>query len=249
MGPKSYEQCAGFLKIPEGDEPLDNTWVHPENYRIAREIRERLLPSGGGEAQAASRTVTANLNAAEAEDLKGRYGIGDATLRDILEELGKPGRDPREGYPGPVMQKGVLLFEDLAEGMVITGKVKNVVDFGAFVDLGIKETALVHVSELSDKFVKDPLDLVKVGDVLEFRVLSLDRDRRRIGLSRKAPPQAAPAQAAPGTPEAAPPQGPGRRRGSGGNQGKRDAAPRTDRDDDGTMYNPFAAAFRKRGRE
>jgi uncharacterized protein len=177
MGPKSYEQCAGFLKIPESADPLDNTWVHPENYEVARVIQQRL---GGG-----TITVTGNLPESETESLKERYGVGNTTISDIMEELRKPNRDPRDGYPKPVMQKGVVSFEDLHEGMMITGKIKNVVDFGAFVDLGIKETALVHVSEMSDRFVKNPLEAVKVGDVLEFRVISLDRERRRIGLSRK----------------------------------------------------------------
>jgi uncharacterized protein len=172
MGPKSYEQCAGFLKIPESPENLDNTWVHPENYEIARNIKNTI-------------TVTGNLNAAELSALREKYGVGDTTINDIVEELKKPNRDPRDGYPKPVMQKGVVKFEDLSEGMMITGKIKNVVDFGAFVDLGIKETALVHISEMSDRYVKDPLEAVKVGDILEFRIISLDPERRRISLSRK----------------------------------------------------------------
>ncbi|GHT00943.1 tex protein [Spirochaetia bacterium] len=172
MGPKSYEQCAGFLKIPESPNPLDNTWVHPENYGVAGEIRNTI-------------TVTGNLSSDEIRTLKEKHGVGDTTINDIIEELKKPNRDPRDGFPKPIMQKGVVTFEDLHEGMMITGKIKNVVDFGAFVDLGIKETALVHISELSDHFVKDPMDAVKVGDVLEFRIISLDLDRRRIGLSRK----------------------------------------------------------------
>jgi uncharacterized protein len=178
MGPKSFEQCAGFLKIPESAETLDNTWVHPENYPVAREIRDILAPAG-------SRTITGNLAAAATAALKEKYNLGDTTITDIVEELKKPSRDPREGYPKPIMQKGVVTFEDLQEGMLIMGKIKNVVDFGAFVDLGIKETALAHISELSDQFIKNPLDAVKVGDVLEFRIISLDQDRRRIALSRK----------------------------------------------------------------
>jgi uncharacterized protein len=194
MGPKSYEQCAGFLKIPESAEPLDNTWVHPENYRVARDIRAILAGNRGEAAGSPSapgttdRTLTGSLSSAVIEELKTKHGVGDATINDIVEELKKPGRDPREGYPKPIMQKGVVAFEDLREGMKIPGKIKNVVDFGAFVDLGIKETALVHISELSDHFVKDPLEVVKVGDVLEFTILSLDTDRRRIGLSRKTNP-------------------------------------------------------------
>jgi uncharacterized protein len=172
MGPKSYEQCAGFLKIPESPDPLDNTWVHPENYAAAREIRSTI-------------TINSNLSSAFVKELQEKYGIGDTTINDIIEELKKPNRDPREGYPKPLMQKGVVTFEDLTEGMTISGKIKNVVDFGAFVDLGIKETALVHVSEMSDHFVKDPLEIVKAGDVLEFKIVSLDKERRRIGLSRK----------------------------------------------------------------
>ncbi|GHT93079.1 tex protein [Spirochaetia bacterium] len=175
MGPKSFEQCAGFLKIPESPNPLDNTWVHPENYGVAREIRETI-------------TTTGNLSRDEITALKEKHSVGDTTINDIIEELKKPNRDPRDGFPKPIMQKGVVTFEDLHEGMMITGKIKNVVDFGAFVDLGIKETALVHISELSDHFVKDPMDVVKVGDVLEFRIISLDLDRRRIGLSRKTDP-------------------------------------------------------------
>ncbi|GHT56339.1 hypothetical protein FACS1894109_04970 [Spirochaetia bacterium] len=175
MGPKSFEQCAGFLKIPESPNPLDNTWVHPENYGVAQVIRETI-------------TTTGNLSHDEIKTLKEKHSLGDTTINDIIEELKKPNRDPRDGFPKPIMQKGVVTFEDLHEGMMITGKIKNVVDFGAFVDLGIKETALVHISELSDHFVKDPMDAVKVGDVLEFRIISLDLDRRRIGLSRKKDP-------------------------------------------------------------
>jgi uncharacterized protein len=290
MGPKSFEQCAGFLKIPESADPLDNTWVHPENYEIARNIRSTI-------------TATGNLNAAGAVQLKEQYGVGDTTIADIVEELKKPNRDPRDEYPMPIMRKGVITFDDLSEGMLITGKIKNVVDFGAFVDLGIKETALVHISEMSDHFVKDPLEAVKVGDVLEFKILSLDRDRRRISLSRKTNPgQNGPARQSPAakaatakaatakaatakapTAQAAGQGGaPGDKRGDGGkhdtakNSGRKrvlvvqqagaktavapvaEAAPgvarhgggntnngRPDREDDGTMYNPFAEAFKK----
>ncbi len=174
MGPKSYEQCAGFLKIPESADPLDNTWVHPENYPVAREILEAIKAKG-------------DLTSEDRAALKAKYSVGDTTLADIVEELKKPNRDPREGFPKPIMQKGVLTFEDLADGMTVTGKVKNVVDFGAFVDLGIKETALLHISEMSDNFVKDPMEVLKVGDVREFRIIGLDVDRRRISLSLKAP--------------------------------------------------------------
>jgi uncharacterized protein len=253
MGPKSFEQCAGFLKIPESGEVLDNTWVHPENYAAAREIRETM-------------TTTGNLSSAEAAAIKEKYGAGDTTIRDIVEELKKPNRDPRDGYPKPVMQKGVVSFEDLKEGMMISGKIKNVVDFGAFVDLGIKETALIHISELSDHYIKDPMDLVKVGDVLEFRIIGLDKDRRRISLSRKSerPAGEGPAAQAPagGSRETGGPKSPnaGEKKKvltlkkavpavPSGASPRPAASPRPfgsfRPDDDGTMYNPFAEAFKK----
>ena len=172
LGPKAYEQCAGFLKIAESEDPLDNTWVHPENYGAAREI----LPMVQNKEKVSSSKI---------EEIAEKYNIGVTTVRDIVEELQKPNRDPRDGYPAPIMQKGVLQFEDLKEGMKVTGKIKNVVDFGAFVDIGLHETGLVHLSELSDNFVNDPMEVVKVGDVFEFTIIQLDKDRRRIGLSLK----------------------------------------------------------------
>jgi uncharacterized protein len=226
MGPKSFEQCAGFLKIPESANPLDNTWVHPENYEAARVIRETI-------------TTTGSLSKEIAAELKEKHSLGDTTLNDIVEELKKPNRDPRDGYPKPIMQKGVLAFEDLKDGMMVTGKIKNVVDFGAFVDLGIKETALVHISELSDHFIKDPMDIVKVGDVLEFRIISLDNDRRRIGLSRKSEKASAPRQTKPQQTKPQPPHTQ-QEKNSHGNPGFQ-----LKTGDDGAMYNPFAEAFKK----
>lgn len=172
VGPKAFEQCAGFLKIAESADPLDNTWVHPENYAVAREV----LPTvkSGGKIDNATRKALCE-----------KYNIGETTLNDIIDELQKPNRDPRDGYPAPIMQKGVVQFEDLKEGMKVTGKIKNVVDFGAFVDIGLHETALIHVSELSDNFVSDPMEVVKVGDIFEFTIIGLDKDRKRISLSLK----------------------------------------------------------------
>jgi uncharacterized protein len=172
LGDKTFEQCAGFLKIPESGNPLDNSWVHPENYALA----EALLPivRGGKDPSHEERAA-----------FKEKFGVGDTTINDIVAELKKPNRDPREDFPKPVLQKGVIKFEDLAEGMIVKGKVKNVVDFGAFVDIGIKESALIHVSEMSDRFVKDPMEVLKVGDVKDFRIISLDVARKRIGLSLK----------------------------------------------------------------
>lgn len=172
LGPKAFEQCAGFLKIPESDNPLDNTWVHPENYEAASQVLP-LVQS--------NTDVTSSLK----KELKEKYNLGETTISDIIEELKKPNRDPREGFPKPIMQKGVVTFEDLKEGMKVTGKIKNVVDFGAFVDLGIKETALLHISELSDSYVSDPMEVIKVGDIKECTIIGLDVDRRRISLSLK----------------------------------------------------------------
>ncbi len=172
VGPKAFEQCAGFLKIAESSDSLDNTWVHPENYDVAREV----LPTvkAGGKIDNETRKTLCE-----------KYNIGETTLNDIIDELQKPNRDPRDGYPAPIMQKGVVQFEDLKEGMKVTGKIKNVVDFGAFVDIGLHETALIHVSELSDSFVSDPMEVVKVGDIFEFTIIGLDKDRKRISLSLK----------------------------------------------------------------
>ena len=172
LGPKAFEQCAGFLKIPESQDPLDNTWVHPENYAAAREVMPLVKEK-------------ADISAQVKKALKEKFSLGDTTIVDIINELQKPNRDPRDGYPKPILQKGVVQFEDLREGMKITGKIKNVVDFGAFVDLGIPETGLIHVSELSDSYVTDPLEVVKVGDIHEFTIIALDVDRRRISLSLK----------------------------------------------------------------
>jgi len=257
MGEKSYEQCAGFLKIPGSPNPLDNTWVHPENYALASEIMEG---------------VRAGKDPSKEQrgGLKEKYGVGDTTIDDIIAELKKPNRDPRDDYPKPVLQQGVLAFEDLKEGMKVTGKVKNVVDFGAFIDIGIKESALIHVSELSDQFVKDPMDVLKVGDVKEFRIISLDLARKRIGLSLKSErrPDAQGAQrpdsASAGArrvvvarrPEgqtldrsgqgAGPRPQPPRGNYGGGQSPRPGARPAVEQDDDGTSYNPFAELLKNR---
>ena len=172
LGAKTFEQCAGFLKIPESDNPLDNTWVHPENYAVAKEV----LPLVQGKEK---------LSAAQKKQLEEKYNVGETTINDIMEELAKPNRDPRDGYPAPIMQKGVVKFEDLSVGMKVTGKIRNVADFGAFVDIGLHETGLIHISELSDSFVENPMDVVKVGDVRECTIIGLDADRKRISLSLK----------------------------------------------------------------
>jgi uncharacterized protein len=199
---------------------------------VARAIKENI-------------TTTGNLSQATITELKEKYKVGDTTITDIVDELKKPGRDPREGFPKPIMQKGVITFEDLTEGQMVTGKIKNVVDFGAFVDLGIKETALVHISELSDTYVKNPLDLVKAGDVFEFRIIGLDPDRRRISLSRKS----GTASGNSARPNAPPADGKAHvtvKKDFTKNGGKPGGNYISSRDDDGTMYNPFALAFKKK---
>ncbi|HOZ71665.1 MAG TPA: Tex family protein [Spirochaetales bacterium] len=263
MGDKSFEQCAGFLKIPESPNPLDNTWVHPENYALASELLEGVRAGK-------------DPDKAQRDALKAKYGVGDTTIDDIVAELKKPNRDPRDDYPKPVLQQGVLAFEDLREGMKVTGKVKNVVDFGAFVDIGIKESALIHVSELSDQFVKDPMDVLKVGDVKEFRIISLDVARKRIGLSLKSERASGgqsfgnqrPSGYGGAQPGAAQSPDSGTRRvvvakkPAGGQSspvggqrseknpysvgGRPGGRPSQDRDDDGTSYNPFAELLKNR---
>ena len=243
LGPKAFEQCAGFLKIAESSDPLDNTWVHPENYDAAREVLP-LIQAGQ------------SVPASKIDEIAAKYNLGVTTVRDIVDELQKPNRDPRDGYPAPIMQKGVLQFEDLKEGMKVTGKIKNVVDFGAFVDIGLHETGLVHLSELSDNFVNDPMEVVKVGDVFEFTIINLDKDRRRIGLSLKSDAMNRIGQGESGRT----PTSDGKKRvvvvkkGAGDAKGGFDKlnhrennknSSKFDKNDDGMSYNPFAAYFNK----
>ncbi len=244
LGPKAFEQCAGFLKIPESSNPLDNTWVHPENYSVAGEILPLVQKK---------EKISADFK----KSLEQKYSIGETTVNDIIDELAKPNRDPRDGYPAPIMQKGVMNFEDLRIGMKVTGKIRNVVDFGAFVDIGLHETGLIHVSELSDSFVSDPMDVVKVGDIKEFTIIGLDTDRRRISLSLKS--DAVNRLASPtGSGEGA---SSGKKKvvvvkkGAGYKSADKSARPerggqRREREnlgsDDGMSYNPFAALLKNR---
>ena len=240
IGPKAFEQCAGFLKIAESSDPLDNTWVHPENYEVAREVLSYVQQK---------KAVPADVKKSLCE----KYSVGETTLNDIIEELGKPNRDPRDGYPAPIMQKGVVNFEDLTVGMKVTGKIKNVVDFGAFVDIGLHETALIHVSELSDNFVSDPMDVVKVGDVKEFTIIDLDKDRKRISLSLKSDAHTRLGQTNEGKkPKATDGSAPRRKVvvvKKGGEKPREAAFAGSKRSnanrgsDDGLSYNPFAAFF------
>lgn len=181
LGDKTFEQCAGFLRIPGGANPLDDTAIHPESYPATRALLQKLgldpsKPNLGSSIQA--RNVDAARVAAE-------LGLGVPTLRDILANLEKPGRDPREDLPTPHLRRDILKLEDIQPGMRLTGTVRNVVDFGAFVDIGVKNDGLVHVSELSDKFVRNPFEVVAVGDVIEVEVIGIDNQRQRVSLSRK----------------------------------------------------------------
>ena len=182
LGPKAYEQCAGFMKVSDSENPLDNTTVHPESYAAT----EKLLKTLGYSIHdvGSIRESDLDLSDAQYEELSNQLEIGEITLRDIVKELKKPGRDPREEMPQPILRKDVLTMEDLEEGMVISGTVRNVVDFGAFVDIGVHQDGLVHISQLvENKFVRHPLDIVSVGDIVDVKVLDVDVARHRIQLS------------------------------------------------------------------
>lgn len=183
LGPKAYEQCAGFLRLPESEMPLDRTGVHPESYAAAEGL---LALCGYGLADVAARRVSGLAKKIKSpEKTAAELGIGVPTLEDIMRELEKPGRDPREDAPAPVLRSDVLSIEDLQEGMVLTGTVRNVIDFGVFVDIGVHQDGLVHISQICDRFIKHPLEAVKLGDVVQVKVLSVDLQKKRIALTMK----------------------------------------------------------------
>jgi len=185
LGPKAYEQCAGFLRVPESKQILDNTSVHPESYKAT----ERLLSLLG--------YALADVKAGNLTDLQDRLnklgilqtaeqcGIGAPTLEDIVENLQKPGRDPRDELPPPLLRRDVMDMADLTPGLILSGTVRNVVDFGAFVDIGVHQDGLVHISELADRYVRHPSEMVTVGDVVQVVVLQVEQEKKRIGLSMK----------------------------------------------------------------
>ena len=183
LGPKAFEQCAGFMRISGGADPLDATSVHPESYRAARELLERLGleldPAGFKGMAGLGRKVKDRKSMAEA------LGIGEITLDDIISELEKPARDPREEMPRPILRTDVLDMKDLKPGMVLKGMVRNITDFGAFVDIGVHQDGLVHISEMSEKFIRHPLDAVSIGDIVDVKVLDVNMAKRRIALSMK----------------------------------------------------------------
>ena len=183
LGPKAFEQCAGFMRISGGADPLDATSVHPESYRAARELLERLGleldPAGFKGMTGLGRKVKDRKSMAEA------LGIGEITLDDIISELEKPARDPREEMPRPILRTDVLDMKDLKPGMVLKGTVRNITDFGAFVDIGVHQDGLVHISEMSEEFIRHPLDAVSIGDIVDVKVLDVNMAKRRIALSMK----------------------------------------------------------------
>lgn len=167
IGPKAFVQCAGFLRIPESEEILDNTEVHPESYEIAKQIMKY------------------DLNDIDVKKLSEELEVGEPTLRDIIQELKKPGRDPRDEMPKPVLRQDVLSIDDLEEGMIVTGTVRNVVDFGAFIDIGIKEDGLCHISKMSNSYIKNPREVCEVSDTVKVKIIGIDKDRGLVSLSMK----------------------------------------------------------------
>lgn len=185
LGEKTFEQCAGFLRIPEGQNILDNTSVHPESYDAAAKLLKLTSYSLDDVKNGKLDGLEKEVRKRGIESVASAIGVGVPTLRDIINELQKPGRDPRDELPKPILMTDVLSIDDLKPGMVLTGTVRNVADFGAFVDVGVHQDGLVHISELSDKYVRNPMDVVSVGDIVKVRVLAVDVERKRISLSMK----------------------------------------------------------------
>ena len=186
LGQAAFKQCAGFIRVFDGENPLEVTAVHPESYEVA----ERLLTNLGFSVdnlreKSKLEELKIALSKVNIQEMSEKLNVGSLTLKDIIEELSKPGRDPREELPKPILRSDVLKFEDLQEGMELTGTVRNVIDFGAFVDIGVKHDGLVHISEMSDKFVKNPSEVVSVGDIVKVKVLSIDREKQKVSLTMK----------------------------------------------------------------
>ncbi|MDT9336438.1 RNA-binding transcriptional accessory protein Tex [Clostridium perfringens] len=185
LGQKAYEQCAGFLRVMESKEALDNTSVHPESYGVAKELIKTLGYTEEDLKNGKLVDIDERVKAKGISNLAKELEVGELTLNDIIKEIKKPGRDPREELPKPIFKSGVIEMKDLKPGMILMGTVRNVSDFGAFVDIGVHQDGLVHKSQMADRFVKHPLDIVKVGDVVEVRILDVDLKRKRISLSMK----------------------------------------------------------------
>ncbi len=185
LGAKTFEMCAGFLRIPESDDFLDNTAVHPESYEPAR----KLLEMCGIESTKDLKLVEERARKLGIEKIAKAIEVGVPTLVDIIEEIKKPGRDIRDTLPSPIVRTELLTLENLKEGMILTGTVRNVIDFGAFVDIGVHQDGLVHISEICDKYIKHPSEVLSVGDIIKVKVISVDAGRKRISLSMKNIPQ------------------------------------------------------------
>ena len=183
LGPKAFEQCAGFMRIADGENPLDGTSVHPESYEAARQLLKKLgyqedeLKRGG--LAGISRKIADYRKMAE------EIGVGELTLKDIAGELEKPGRDPRDEMPKPILRSDILEMKDLQPGMILKGTVRNVIDFGAFVDIGVHQDGLVHISQMTDRYIKHPLEAVSVGDIVKVKIISVDVAKKRIALTMK----------------------------------------------------------------
>jgi protein Tex len=236
IGPGRFVQAAGFLKIPSGDNPLDRTWIHPESYGVAARLLSEL--GFGPEAlddKARHVEIREKLSSVNVEETAARLQVGVPTLRDILESLARPGRDPREDLPPPVFKKGILRIEDLQTGMELKGTVLNVVDFGAFVDIGLKDSGLVHISQMANRYIKSPYDIIAVSDVVKVWVLNVDHQRHRVSLTmiqpgterkpeERKPPAPRAQQQSSGDRAAGPPRG-GQDRGAGRPQEQRGGRP------------------------
>ena len=185
LGPKAFEQCAGFLRVPESKNILDNTAVHPESYEAAKKLLELLGYTLEDIQNNNLKDIQDRINENGENKLSEEIGIGIPTLRDIVKELLRPGRDPRDELPAPLLRTDILDIKDLKEGMELTGTVRNVIDFGAFVDIGVHQDGLVHISQICNKYIKHPSEVLKVGDIIKVRILSIDIDKKRISLTMK----------------------------------------------------------------
>ena len=183
LGPKAFEQCAGFMRITGGDNPLDGTSVHPESYEAAGKLLEKLGYTEDQLSHGGLNGISKKIG--DYKKMAQEMGVGEITLRDITAELEKPARDPRDEMPRPVLRSDIMEMKDLKPGMVLKGTVRNVIDFGAFVDIGVHQDGLVHISQMTDKYIKHPLEAVSVGDIVDVKILSVDLAKKRISLTMK----------------------------------------------------------------
>ena len=185
LGPKAFEQCAGFMRVPESKNPLDNTAVHPESYKAAKELLAILDYTEKDVKNGNIADIEQRLDKNNASEIANKIGVGVPTLKDIVKELAKPGRDPRDELPAPMLRSDILDIKDLKEGMELKGTVRNVIDFGAFIDIGVHQDGLVHISQICDKYIKHPSEVLKVGDIVNVKIISVDPAKNRIGLTMR----------------------------------------------------------------